>query len=75
MGISSRRYSSAETEPDVKRSAAVVSRRAGPGQWCFVALSILGSAAVVAAVGCFCALLHPILKGKRARVTSTRAFL
>lgn len=41
--------------------------RKGPKLWSVVALSALGSAAAVAAVGCFCALIYPILKGKRAR--------
>lgn len=42
--------------------------RKGPKRWSVVVLSAVGSAAAVAAVGCFCALVYPILKGKRARV-------
>lgn len=44
--------------------------RKGPKQWSVVVLSAVGSAAAVAAVGCFCALVYPILKGKRARELS-----
>lgn len=40
--------------------------RSGPKLWSVVALSALGSAAAVAAVGCVCALIYPILRGKRA---------
>lgn len=38
--------------------------RCGPVRWSLVGLSVLGSAVSVAAVGCFCALIYPILKGK-----------
>lgn len=38
--------------------------RRGPSHWPAVVLSVLGSAVAVAAVGCFCALVYPILKGK-----------
>lgn len=54
--------------PSARHGPSVVSSGSGPRLWSVVALSILGSAAVVAAVGCFCALLYPILKGKRVRV-------
>ncbi|XP_071320793.1 ADP-ribosylation factor-like protein 6-interacting protein 6 isoform X2 [Trachinotus anak] len=37
--------------------------RSGPRRWSVVGLSVLGSAVSVAAVGCFCALVYPILKG------------
>lgn len=53
--------------------------RKGPKRWPLVVLSAVGSAAAVATVGCFCALVYPILKGKRARagaftsVSHTRA--
>ncbi|XP_073318446.1 ADP-ribosylation factor-like protein 6-interacting protein 6 [Pagrus major] len=40
--------------------------RRGPSQWPVVVLSVLGSAVAVAAVGCFCALIYPILKELRA---------
>ncbi|XP_044044340.1 ADP-ribosylation factor-like protein 6-interacting protein 6 isoform X2 [Siniperca chuatsi] len=35
----------------------------GPKPWSVVVLSVMGSAVAVAAVGCFCALIYPILKG------------
>ncbi|XP_006802721.1 ADP-ribosylation factor-like protein 6-interacting protein 6 [Neolamprologus brichardi] len=38
-------------------------RRNGPKPWPVVALSVLGSAGAVAAVGFLCALIYPILKG------------
>ncbi|KAM8722836.1 ADP-ribosylation factor-like protein 6-interacting protein 6 [Acanthopagrus schlegelii] len=41
--------------------------RRGPSQWPAVVLSVLGSAVAVAAVGCFCALVYPILKELRAQ--------
>uniref|UniRef100_A0A8D3ABN4 Uncharacterized protein n=1 Tax=Scophthalmus maximus TaxID=52904 RepID=A0A8D3ABN4_SCOMX len=37
------------------------------GRWSAVALSALGSAVTVAAVGCLCAFIYPILTGNRAR--------
>uniref|UniRef100_A0A3Q3W2C5 ADP-ribosylation factor-like 6 interacting protein 6 n=1 Tax=Mola mola TaxID=94237 RepID=A0A3Q3W2C5_MOLML len=37
---------------------------AGPRLWSAALLSALGSAVAVAAVGCVCALLYPILKGR-----------
>ncbi|KAF3706412.1 ADP-ribosylation factor-like protein 6-interacting protein 6 [Channa argus] len=40
--------------------------RSGPKPWSVVVLSVLLSAAVVAAIGCFCALAYPILKELRA---------
>ncbi|XP_071320792.1 ADP-ribosylation factor-like protein 6-interacting protein 6 isoform X1 [Trachinotus anak] len=40
--------------------------RSGPRRWSVVGLSVLGSAVSVAAVGCFCALVYPILKELRA---------
>ncbi|KAM3585142.1 uncharacterized protein V6R79_008894 [Siganus canaliculatus] len=36
----------------------------GPKVWCVFALSVLSSVVVVTAVGCLCALLYPILRGK-----------
>uniref|UniRef100_A0A3P8SHP5 Uncharacterized protein n=1 Tax=Amphiprion percula TaxID=161767 RepID=A0A3P8SHP5_AMPPE len=42
-----------------------VSHRSGPRPQAAVLLSVLGSAATVAAVGCFCALVYPIIKGER----------
>lgn len=47
-------------------------RRNGPKPWPVVALSVLGSAGAVAAVGFLCALIYPILKGKRAALYLTR---
>lgn len=44
----------------------------GPKPWPVVALSVLGSAGAVAAVGFLCALIYPILKGKRAALYRTR---
>ncbi|CAJ1087143.1 ADP-ribosylation factor-like protein 6-interacting protein 6 isoform X1 [Xyrichtys novacula] len=44
----------------------LVSARNGPKQWSFTVLSVLGSAVAVAAVGCFCALIYPILRELRA---------
>lgn len=41
--------------------------RRDPKPWSVVVLSVMGSALAVAAVGCFCALIYPILKGNRAR--------
>ncbi|XP_030265793.1 ADP-ribosylation factor-like protein 6-interacting protein 6 [Sparus aurata] len=41
--------------------------RRGPSHWPAVVLSVLGSAVAVAAVGCFCALVYPILKELRAQ--------
>ena len=38
--------------------------RTGPRQWSVVGLSVLGSAVCMAAAGCVCALIYPILKGK-----------
>ncbi|KAK9523741.1 hypothetical protein VZT92_017643 [Zoarces viviparus] len=38
----------------------------GPKPWSVVVLSVLGSAVTVAAVGCVCALIYPILKELRA---------
>ncbi|XP_044044339.1 ADP-ribosylation factor-like protein 6-interacting protein 6 isoform X1 [Siniperca chuatsi] len=38
----------------------------GPKPWSVVVLSVMGSAVAVAAVGCFCALIYPILKELRA---------
>uniref|UniRef100_A0A3Q3FA46 ADP-ribosylation factor-like protein 6-interacting protein 6 n=1 Tax=Labrus bergylta TaxID=56723 RepID=A0A3Q3FA46_9LABR len=35
----------------------------GPKRWWFTVLSVLGSAAAVAAVGCVCAFIYPILRG------------
>ncbi|XP_034533653.1 ADP-ribosylation factor-like protein 6-interacting protein 6 isoform X2 [Notolabrus celidotus] len=43
-----------------------VSSRIGPKQWSYTALSVLGSAVSVSAVGCLCALIYPILKELRA---------
>lgn len=40
----------------------------GPRLWWSVGLSVLGSAAAMAAAGCFCALTYPILKGMRVSV-------
>ncbi|XP_039997805.1 ADP-ribosylation factor-like protein 6-interacting protein 6 [Xiphias gladius] len=40
--------------------------RNGPKRWSVVALSALGSAVSVAAAGCVCALVYPILKELRA---------
>ncbi|XP_034465986.1 ADP-ribosylation factor-like protein 6-interacting protein 6 [Hippoglossus hippoglossus] len=40
--------------------------RPGPRRWSVVALSVLGSAACVSAVGCLCAFIYPILKELRA---------
>ncbi|XP_070850333.1 ADP-ribosylation factor-like protein 6-interacting protein 6 [Chaetodon trifascialis] len=40
--------------------------RKGPKLWSVVVLSALVSAAAVAAVGCFCALIYPILRELRA---------
>ncbi|XP_029379081.1 ADP-ribosylation factor-like protein 6-interacting protein 6 isoform X2 [Echeneis naucrates] len=37
--------------------------RSGPRRWSAVGVSVLGSAACVAAAGCVCALIYPILKG------------
>lgn len=51
------------------------STREGPRLWSVVVLSALGSAAAVAAVGCFCALIYPILRGKSARARVTRGSL
>ncbi|XP_026157407.1 ADP-ribosylation factor-like protein 6-interacting protein 6 [Mastacembelus armatus] len=42
------------------------SNRSGSKPWSVVALSVLGSVLAVAAVGCFCALIYPILKELRA---------
>ncbi|KAG7236098.1 hypothetical protein INR49_001379, partial [Caranx melampygus] len=39
--------------------------RCGPVRWSLVGLSMLGSAVSVATVGCFCALIYPILKELR----------
>lgn len=73
-----RSYSSEEMEHDIKGPRSVslggydesagrpFASRKGPKLWSVVALSALGSAAAVAVVGCFCALVYPILKGKRA---------
>ncbi|XP_023125430.1 ADP-ribosylation factor-like protein 6-interacting protein 6 [Amphiprion ocellaris] len=43
-----------------------VSHRSGPRPRAAVLLSVLASAATVAAVGCFCALVYPIIKELRA---------
>ncbi|XP_068612582.1 ADP-ribosylation factor-like protein 6-interacting protein 6 [Brachionichthys hirsutus] len=61
---SARPCSSEETED---RDAVKGRRRriAGPGRWGLSALSVVGSAVVVAAVGCLCALLYPILQELR----------
>ncbi|KAG7502238.1 ADP-ribosylation factor 6-interacting 6 [Solea senegalensis] len=40
--------------------------RRGHRKWSVVALSVLSSAVFVAAVGCFCALVYPIMKELRA---------
>ncbi|XP_029379073.1 ADP-ribosylation factor-like protein 6-interacting protein 6 isoform X1 [Echeneis naucrates] len=40
--------------------------RSGPRRWSAVGVSVLGSAACVAAAGCVCALIYPILKELRA---------
>ncbi|XP_023282684.1 ADP-ribosylation factor-like protein 6-interacting protein 6 [Seriola lalandi dorsalis] len=40
--------------------------RSGPRLWSVVGLSVFGSAVSVALVGCFCALIYPILKELRA---------
>ncbi|XP_020513863.2 ADP-ribosylation factor-like protein 6-interacting protein 6 [Labrus bergylta] len=37
----------------------------GPKRWWFTVLSVLGSAAAVAAVGCVCAFIYPILRDLR----------
>ncbi|XP_041638076.1 ADP-ribosylation factor-like protein 6-interacting protein 6 [Cheilinus undulatus] len=43
----------------------VVSTSNGPKQWSFTVLSVLSSAAAMAAVGCLCAFIYPILKELR----------
>ncbi|XP_070786842.1 ADP-ribosylation factor-like protein 6-interacting protein 6 [Enoplosus armatus] len=40
--------------------------RNGPKPWPVVVLSVMGSAVAVAAVGCFCSFVYPILKELRA---------
>ncbi|XP_068165400.1 ADP-ribosylation factor-like protein 6-interacting protein 6 [Antennarius striatus] len=40
-------------------------RTPGPRRWCSSVLSVVGSAVVVTAAGCFCALLYPVLKELR----------
>lgn len=45
--------------------------RTGPRLWWSVGLSVLGSAAAMAAAGCLCALIYPILKGMRVSVRAS----
>lgn len=63
--------------PEVSGDTDESTVRKGPKRWSPVVLSAVGSAAAVAAVGCFCALVYPILKGKRvhapARTSATHA--
>lgn len=68
----SRSYSSEDmddTEPASVRGGGLTGRpftdRTGPKHWSVVVLSVVCSAVAVAAVGCLCALIYPILKGKR----------
>ncbi|TKS74080.1 ADP-ribosylation factor-like protein 6-interacting protein 6 [Collichthys lucidus] len=67
----SRSYSSKDmddTEPASVRGRGLTGRpftdRTGPKHWSVVVLSVVCSAVAVAAVGCLCALIYPILKGK-----------
>ncbi|XP_033472072.1 ADP-ribosylation factor-like protein 6-interacting protein 6 [Epinephelus lanceolatus] len=62
----------AESHPEgaAGRAGPTCTNRTGPKSWSVVVLSVLGSAVAVAAVGCVCALIYPILKELRAeRVT------
>nr|XP_046238254.1 ADP-ribosylation factor-like protein 6-interacting protein 6 [Scatophagus argus] len=49
-------------EGDVGSAGRPFTHRKDPKLWSAVVLSILGSAVAVATVGCFCALLYPVLK-------------
>lgn len=93
--FSFRRSYSSEDEPDPKDPdvsgqnpdqrplepvALQLQTRTGPRLWWSVGISVLGSVAAMTAIGCFCALIYPILKGMRvfvrasARVTGAVIF-
>ncbi|XP_074520899.1 ADP-ribosylation factor-like protein 6-interacting protein 6 [Halichoeres trimaculatus] len=55
-----------ETVMSTEGQVGSLGSRTGPRQWSVTVLSVFGSAAAVAAVGCFCALVYPILKELRA---------
>ncbi|XP_051283281.1 ADP-ribosylation factor-like protein 6-interacting protein 6 [Dicentrarchus labrax] len=48
------------------RAGRTFTARRGPKLWSVVVMSVLSSAVAVAAVGCLCALIYPILKELRA---------
>ncbi|KAF3857474.1 hypothetical protein F7725_009333 [Dissostichus mawsoni] len=50
-------------ENECGRAGRSVTNRSGFKPWPVLVLSVLGSAAAAAAVGCVCALIYPILKG------------
>lgn len=52
-------------DPHLEPAELPLRTRTGPRLWWSVGLSVLGSAAAMAAAGCFCALTYPILKGMR----------
>ncbi|XP_010791180.1 ADP-ribosylation factor-like protein 6-interacting protein 6 [Notothenia coriiceps] len=53
-------------ENECGRAGRSVTNRSGFKPWPVLVLSVLGSAAAAAAVGCVCALIYPILKELRA---------
>lgn len=78
--VSFRRSYSSEDEPEPKDPevsgqnrdqrplepvALQLRTRTGPRLWWSVGISVLGSVAAMTAIGCFCALVYPILKGMR----------
>lgn len=52
-------------DPQLEPADLQLRTRTGPRLWWSVGLSVLGSAAAMAAAGCLCALTYPILKGMR----------
>lgn len=84
--FSFRRSYSSEDEPDPKDPevsdqnpdqrplepvALQLRTRTGPRLWWSVGLSVLCSVAAMTAIGCFCALIYPILKGMRVFVRAS----
>lgn len=84
--ISVRRSYSSEDEPEPKNPEVSgqnpdqkplepvtlqLRTRIGPRLWWTVGISVLGSVAAMTAIGCFCALIYPILKGMRVFVRAS----
>lgn len=62
---------SENVDPQLEPADLRLRTRTGPRLWWSVGLSVLGSAAAMAAAGCLCALIYPILKGMRVSVRAS----